>query len=51
MPDFDVFSLLECRKHKTRSHGIRKNGNYKIINAKTALTNGLILRLSVYLKF
>ena len=29
MPDFDVFSLLECRKRKTRSHGIRKNGNYK----------------------
>ena len=23
MPDFDVFSHLECRKRKTRSHGIR----------------------------
>ena len=29
MPDFDVFSLLECRKRKTRSHAIMKNGNYK----------------------
>ena len=23
MPDFDVFSLLEIRKRKSRSHGIR----------------------------
>ena len=29
MPDFDVFSLLEFRKRKTRSHGIKKNGNCK----------------------
>ena len=29
MSDFDIFSLLECRKRKTRSHGTRKNGNYK----------------------
>ena len=29
MPDFDVFSLLEIRKRKSRSHGIRKNGNGK----------------------
>ena len=29
MPDFDVFSLLEIRKHKSRSHGIRKKGNGK----------------------
>ena len=36
------FPLLECRKRKTRFHGI---------NAKTARTNGHILRLSVYLKF
>ena len=27
MPDFDVFSLLEIRKRKFRSHGIRKKGN------------------------
>ena len=29
MPDFDVFSLLEIRKRKSRSHGIRKKGNVK----------------------
>ena len=27
MPDFDVFSLLEIRKRKSRPHGIRKKGN------------------------
>ena len=29
MPDFDVFSVLECKKSKSRSHGKRKNGNIK----------------------
>ena len=29
MPDFDVFSLLEIRKRKSRLHGIRKKGNSK----------------------
>ena len=29
MPDFDVFSLLEIRKRKSRSHGLRKKGNDK----------------------
>ena len=29
MPGFDVFSPLEIRKHKSRSHGIRKKGNGK----------------------
>ena len=29
MPDFDIFSLLECRKCKTGSHGVRKNDSYK----------------------
>ena len=29
LPDFDVFSLLEIRKRKSRSHGIRKKGNGK----------------------
>ena len=29
MPDFDVFSLLEIRKRKSRSHGIRKKENGK----------------------
>ena len=29
MPDFDVFSVSECKKRKSRSHGKRKNGNIK----------------------
>ena len=29
MPDFDVFSVFECKKRKSRSHGNRKNGNIK----------------------
>lgn len=29
MPDFDVFSLLEFRKRKSRSHDIRQKGNDK----------------------
>ena len=29
MPDFDVFSLFEIRKRKSRSHDIRKKGNGK----------------------
>ena len=29
MPDFDAFSVLECRKRKSRFHGKRKNGNIK----------------------
>ena len=29
MPEFDVFSLLEFRKRKTRSHGKRQKGNDK----------------------
>ena len=29
MPDSDVFSLLESRKRKDRSHGIKKNRNRK----------------------
>ena len=29
MPDFDVLSVLECKKRKSRSHGKCKNGNIK----------------------
>ena len=30
MQDFDVlFSVLECKKRESRSHGKRKNGNIK----------------------
>ena len=28
-PDFDVFPVLECKKHKSRSHGKSKNGKIK----------------------
>ena len=41
MPDFDVFSVLECKKRKSRSHGKRKNGNIKrkICNEKRLNTS------------
>ena len=39
MPDFDVFSLLEFRKRKARSHGIKKNGNCKRKSRVQKLTN------------
>ena len=29
MPDVDVFSVLKCKKRKSRSHGKRNNGNIK----------------------
>ena len=29
MPDFDVLTLSDSRKRKSRSHGIRKKGNDK----------------------
>ena len=29
MPDFDVLTLLESHKRRSRSHGIRKRGNDK----------------------
>ena len=28
-PDIDIFSILSIRKRKSRSHGIRRNGNIK----------------------
>ena len=34
MPDFDVFSLLEIRKRKSRSHGIRKKGKWQTKKAR-----------------
>ena len=37
MPDFDVFSLLDIKKRNRRSHGKRKNGNFKRKH-KTVLT-------------
>ena len=29
MPYVDAFSLLECKKRNSKSHGKRKNGNIK----------------------
>ena len=29
MPDFEFFSLLDIKKRNNRSHGKRKNGNFK----------------------
>ena len=29
MPDFDAFSLLDIKNCNKRSHGKRKNGNFK----------------------
>ena len=29
MPDFDFFPLLDIKKRNKRSHGKRKNGNFK----------------------
>ena len=46
LPDFDVFSLLDIRKHNKRSHGKRKNGNLKRKN-KLVLT---LSELSIILK-
>ena len=44
IPDFDVFSLLKIRKHKSRSHDIRKKGNGKrrkraVKRSNTSLTD------------
>ena len=41
MPDFDVFSLLEFRKRKSRSHGKRQQGNdkHKICAAQKSNTS------------
>ena len=35
MPEFDVFSLLEIRKRKSRSYGCKEKG--KMANGKSAL--------------
>ena len=50
MPDFDVFSLLECRKRKTKSHDIRTNGNYKRKNRANKRANTTLKCLSKVLK-
>ena len=49
MPDFDVFSLLEFRKRTARSHGIKKNGNYKRKSRVQKLANCTLRDLSTKL--
>ena len=50
MPDFDVFSLLEIRKRKSRSHGLRKKGNGKRNKPAVKRANTLLKDLSKVLK-
>ena len=42
MPDFDIFTLFECKKRKSRSHGKRKSGNikHKICTEKRVFSKG-----------
>ena len=52
MPDFDLLTLSESRKRKSRSHGIRKKGNDKrkrcaAIKLNTSL-NGLAVKLRIH---
>ena len=55
MFDFNIFSLLECQKRKTRYHGIGKNGSNKRknrANKRANITlNCLSKVLTVHLKF
>ena len=50
MPDFDVFSLLEIRKRKSRSHGIRKQDNGKRKKSAVKRSNTSIKDLSKVLE-
>ena len=45
MPDFHVFSLLEIRKRKSRSHGKRQKG---MTNIKDVLHRNLTLPFMTY---
>ena len=52
MPDFDILTLSECRKRKSRSHGIRKKGNDKrnrcaAVKLNTSL-NDLAVKLRIH---
>ena len=46
---FDLFSVLECKKHKSRSHGKRKNGNIKLKICAEKRLNTSIKDLSIAL--
>ena len=50
MPDFDMFSLLEIRKRKSRSHGIRKKGNGKRKKKKKKKKKSAVKRSNTSLK-
>ena len=52
MPDFDVLTLTESRKRKSRSHGIRKKGNDRhkrcaAMKLNTSL-NDLVVKLRIH---
>ena len=52
MPSFDVLTLSESRKRKSRSHGIRKKGNVKrkrcaAVKLNTSL-NDLAVKLRIH---
>ena len=49
MPDFDVFSLLEFRKRRARSYGIKKNGNCKRKRCVQKLANCTLRDLATQL--
>ena len=50
MPDFDVFSLLEIRKRKSRSHGKRQKGNDKLKRCAAQKSNTSLYDLSAKLR-
>ena len=50
MPEFDVFSLLEIRKRKSRSHGVKKKGNGKRKNRTVKRSNTSLKDLSKVLE-
>ena len=49
MPDFDVFSPLEIRKHKSRSHGKWQKGNDKRKRCASQKSNTFLSDLSTKL--
>ena len=50
MPDFDVLTLSESRKRKSRSHGIREKGNDKRKRCATMKLNTSLDDLAVKLR-
>ena len=50
IPDFDVLTLLESRKRKSRSHGIRKRGNDKLKRCAAIKLNTSLYDLAAKLR-